>query len=361
MINVPLFAMLLFVVLLCAFCALLLARGVARKVGLVDRPNHRKHHHGVIPLVGGLSVFSGISSLLLFSVPLPGFFAYLSGMSILMLVGMLDDRFEVSVAWRVAAQAVAAMIMMIPGGLTLQHLGYILGPDWDIELGWLNYPITVCVVWAAINAFNMIDGIDGLLGGLSCVSFMALGVLFYHHGDSALVLWSMAMIAALLPYCGLNLGIFGRRYKVFMGDAGSTMVGFSVIWLLLQGSQGENASLRPVTALWVMAIPLMDLVAIIYRRLRRGHSLFLADRQHIHHLLMRAGWSSRQACGLITLCAALLAAAGISAELLAIPEYLMLAAFLLVFGCYGYGIKGSWRLARIRRRMQRHASRQPLA
>ena len=105
----------------------------------------------------------------------------------------------------------------------------------------------------------------------------------------------------------LNLGILGRRYKVFMGDAGSTLIGFTVIWILLETTQGKTHPISPVTALWIIAIPLMDMVAIMYRRLRKGMSPFSPDRQHIHHLIMRAGFTSRQAFVLITLAAALLA------------------------------------------------------
>ncbi len=102
------------------------------------------------------------------------------------------------------------------------------------------------------------------------------------------------MIAAILPYILLNLGALGRRYKVFMGDAGSTMIGFTIIWILLETTQGKTHPISPVTALWIIAIPLMDMVAIMYRRLRKGMSPFSPDRQHIHHLIMRAGFTSRR-------------------------------------------------------------------
>ena len=91
-----------------------------------------------------------------------------------------------------------------------------------------------------------------------------------------------------------------------MGDAGSTLIGFTVIWILLETTQGKTHPISPVTALWIIAIPLMDMVAIMYRRLRKGMSPFSPDRQHIHHLIMRAGFTSRQAFVLITLAAALL-------------------------------------------------------
>uniref|UniRef100_UPI0026F111CE UDP-N-acetylglucosamine--undecaprenyl-phosphate N-acetylglucosaminephosphotransferase n=1 Tax=Lonsdalea britannica TaxID=1082704 RepID=UPI0026F111CE len=233
------------------------------------------------------------------------------------------------------------------------HLGYIFG-DWNLSLGPFNYLLTLFAVWAAINAFNMVDGIDGLLGGLSSVSFGAIGILLYHSGNHSLALWSFSMIAATLPYILLNLGAFGRRYKVFMGDAGSTMMGFTAIWLLLQSTQGEAHPINPVTALWIIAIPLMDMVAIMYRRLRKGMSPFSADRQHIHHLVMRAGFTSRQAFVLITLSAAVLAAIGMAGEFLPfIPEWLMLALFLLMFSLYGFCLKRAWRVARFVKRVKR--------
>lgn len=342
-------------VFLCSFFSLLLARHVARKTGLVDRPNHRKRHRGAVPLVGGISVYAGVCLLPLFIPELiPHFLIYLLCAGLLVLVGALDDRFDISIGIRATAQAVVAIIMMALAGLMLLRLGYILGPGWDIGLGVMRYPMTLLVVWTAINAFNMVDGIDGLLGGLSGVLFVGLGVLFYLHGSNALAFWSFAMIAAILPYSLLNLECLGRRYKVFMGDAGSTLMGFTAIWLLLQGSQGPESAIRPVTALWVIAIPLMDMVAIVYRRLHNGSNLFSPDRQHIHHLLMRAGLTSRQACLLITLAAALLAGVGITGEWLAVPEYIMFVLFLLVFGGYGYGIKRAWRVARVVRRIQRY-------
>lgn len=181
------------------------------------------------------------------------------------------------------------------------------------------------------------------------------------HGDSAfqdhqgdLALWCFAIIAAILPYIVLNLGILGRRYKVFMGDAGSTLIGFTVIWILLQSTQGKSHPMNPVTALWMIAIPLMDMIAIMYRRLRKGMSPFSPDRQHIHHLIMRAGFTSRQAFVLITVAAALLAAIGVLGERLQfMPEWGMLALFLLAFFMYGYCIKRAWRVARYIKRMKR--------
>ncbi|MEE3652555.1 MULTISPECIES: UDP-N-acetylglucosamine--undecaprenyl-phosphate N-acetylglucosaminephosphotransferase [unclassified Brenneria] len=333
---------------------LFLARKVARKIGLVDRPNYRKRHRGLVPLVGGISVYAGICfTFLITDQYIPNFRLYLACAGVLVFVGALDDRFDISVKIRAIVQACVAVVMMAFAGLSLHNLGHIFGP-WQMGLGPFGYLVTLFSVWAAINAFNMVDGIDGLLGGLSSVSFGAMGILLYLSGHVNLALWCFAMIAATLPYILLNLGVFGKRYKVFMGDAGSTMIGFTAIWLLIQTTQGVHHPINPVTALWIIAIPLIDMIAIMYRRLRKGMSPFSPDRQHIHHLMMRAGFTSRQAFVLITLAAALLAAIGVLGEsLFFVPEWVMLALFLLTFLLYGYCVKRAWRVARFIKRIKR--------
>ncbi|EDS6805783.1 UDP-N-acetylglucosamine--undecaprenyl-phosphate N-acetylglucosaminephosphotransferase [Salmonella enterica] len=341
-----------------------LARKVAIKIGLVDKPNFRKRHQGVIPLVGGISVFAGICFMFgLSDYYIPHLSLYLICAGVLVFVGAMDDRFDISVKIRAVVQAVIAVVMMVIAKLHLGSLGYIFGP-WELVLGPFGYFLTLFAVWAAINAFNMVDGIDGLLGGLSSVSFAAMGLILWFDGQTSLAMWCFAMIAAILPYIMLNLGILGRRYKVFMGDAGSTLIGFTVIWLLLETTQGKTHSISPVTALWIIAIPLMDMVAIMYRRLRKGMSPFSPDRQHIHHLVMRAGFTSRQAFVLITLAAAILAGVGVAAEYSHfVPEWVMLVLFLLAFFLYGYCIKRAWKVARfikrVKRRLRRHRKNRP--
>ena len=344
---------------------LFFARKVAKQVGLVDKPNFRKRHQGLIPLVGGISVYAGICfTFAIANAYIPHAMLYLGCAGVLMFVGALDDRFDISVKFRATVQALIGLVMMVVGGLYLRSLGYIFG-SWELVLGPFGYFLTLFAVWAAINAFNMVDGIDGLLGGLSSVSFAAMGMILWFDGQTSLALWCFAMIAAIVPYIMLNLGILGRRYKVFMGDAGSTLIGFTVIWILLETTQGKTHPISPVTALWIIAIPLMDMVAIMYRRLRKGMSPFSPDRQHIHHLIMRAGFTSRQAFVLITLAAALLAGIGVLGEYThVIPEWGMLLLFLVAFFLYGYCIKRAWKVARfikrVKRRMRRKSTAGPI-
>jgi UDP-GlcNAc:undecaprenyl-phosphate GlcNAc-1-phosphate transferase len=345
-------------VFLFSFLFLFVARKMANIIGLVDKPNYRKRHQGMIPLVGGISVYAGICfTFLITDYRIPHSSLYLLCAGLLVFVGALDDRYDISVKIRALVQAGVAVAMMSYANLTLRNLGHIIGP-WEMLLGPFGYLFTLFAVWAAINAFNMVDGIDGLLGGLSCVSFGAMGIVMYDSGHMELALWCFAMIAATLPYILLNLGILGPRYKVFMGDAGSTLIGFTVIWILLQSTQGESHPMNPVTALWLIAIPLMDMIAIMYRRLRKGMSPFSADRQHIHHLIMRAGFTPRQAFVLITLSAAILAAIGVIGEHLSfVPEWVMLILFFFAFLLYGVCLKRAWRVARFIKRIKRRFRR----
>lgn len=336
-----------------ALLILFIARKVAVKVGLVDKPNARKQHSGHIPLVGGVSIYLALWILyVLHAEWLPHFTLYMVCATVLLVVGVLDDRFDLPVLPRVGVQALVAVAMMWPG-LHLASFGGILFGK-ELVLGIFGYLITLLAVWGAINAFNMVDGIDGLLGALSCVTFGALSIVFYLGGNMAMAQWSLCLLAASIPYILLNLGIpWGRKFKVFMGDAGSTLIGFTVIWLLVLASQGPQAVMNPVTALWLIAVPLMDMATIMVRRIRRGDSPFKPDREHLHHILMRAGLSPRQTLAAIVGFAALLAFLGILGEKAGVPEVLMLVSFLLIFGGYFWSITRIWRvLTWIRRSTQ---------
>jgi UDP-GlcNAc:undecaprenyl-phosphate GlcNAc-1-phosphate transferase len=154
----------LFSIFLFTTAFLFFARKMAKRVGLVDKPNFRKRHQGLIPLVGGISVFAGIC--FTFGIAdyyIPHAVLYLFCAGILVFVGALDDRYDISVKIRAMIQAIIAIVMMSVGKLYLSSLGYIFG-TWEMVLGPFGYLLTLFAVWAAINAFNMVDGIDGLLG-----------------------------------------------------------------------------------------------------------------------------------------------------------------------------------------------------
>lgn len=329
----------LFFIFLFALSMLFLLRKIAQIewISLLDKPNERKLHQGSVPLVGGLSI---CLSILYFIYTHPTILSHsgLYSISIIILVGIgvLDDKFDISVWIRMLVQGGLALIMMYLADIKLTELGGLFGLGNIILPGFVAEIITVIAVIGAINAFNMVDGIDGLLGGLASVTFASIGVLFFLNGFYRQAYLCSVFIVVMLPYIMFNLGFFGRTRKVFMGDAGSMLIGYTVIWLLISASQVQNGqlSLRPVTALWLIALPLFDMTAIMIRRIRRGDSPFKPDREHLHHICQRIGLNPSQTlfaiCGLATLFAAF----GIIGEVFQLPEYIMFSIFMLCFVLY---------------------------
>lgn len=335
-----------------SFCCLFVFRKLAKRIGLVDKPNARKTHQGVIPLVGGVSIFITLAvSFVMFIGPSSDLWLYLGCATILVVTGVIDDRYDISFKIRLVIQAGVSLAMIIIGEKSLHNLGFLMGSEAiELSVGFSTL-ITILGVIGAINAFNMVDGIDGLLGGLASVTFSALGYMFYIDGNLQPAIFCAMLVTAMLPYIMLNLGIpLGRRFKVFMGDAGSIFIGFTVIWLLIEASQGPDVTeIRPVTALWLIAVPLMDMATIMVRRMRKGQSPFQPDREHLHHICQRIGLSSTMSLIFICALAMLLAAVGIWSDIYKINETWMFIAFLLVFVTYFLVINYIWRIVTVLR------------
>jgi UDP-GlcNAc:undecaprenyl-phosphate GlcNAc-1-phosphate transferase len=141
-----------------------------------------------------------------------------------------------------------------------------------------------------------------------------------------------------------NLKKSPKKGKIFMGDAGSMLIGLTVAWLALYGTQTENVSFKPITVLWLMAIPIMDMVAVMLSRIRRGDSLFKPDKEHLHHILMNRGFSPRKALFLISLPSFLFALLGVLGHLLLIPDIVMLGGFIFLLSFYIYLKQGKFYL-----------------
>lgn len=336
-----------FFVFITSFCMLFICRKLAKAVGLVDKPNARKHHQGVIPLVGGVSIFL---TLIVTSFLFPQLKVvsplFISCATILVVTGVIDDRYDISFKARLIIQTIISLVMIGVGNKSLHSLGYLMGSD-VIELSVASsVVITVLGIIGAINAFNMVDGIDGLLGGLASVTFGALGFVFLINGNTDLAIFCGLIVTAMMPYILLNMGFpLGRRFKVFMGDAGSIFIGFTVIWLLIEATQGPNVTpIRPVTALWMIAIPLMDMATIMVRRIRKGHSPFKPDREHLHHICQRLGMSNHMALFIICLMASIMAGVGIWADMTLVSESIMFISFLCIFAVYFFVISHIWRI-----------------
>ncbi|WP_340700065.1 UDP-N-acetylglucosamine--undecaprenyl-phosphate N-acetylglucosaminephosphotransferase [Vibrio harveyi] len=329
-----------------SFATLFLMRKVAKRIGLVDKPNARKLHNGAVPLVGGISICLVLAQYLTFNPDtIEHSWLYLLCICVLTIVGAVDDKTDLSFKVRLGIQAILSIVMMKIAGLELNKLGDMFGIG-EVSLGWAGSLITIIAVIGAINAFNMVDGIDGLLGGLSIVTFGALAFLLQVDSQHGLAYLCVVIIVAMLPYIFMNLGMLGRERKVFMGDAGSMMIGFTVIWLLLGVSQTGSSEplMRPVTALWLIAVPLMDMAAIMIRRIRRGDSPFKPDREHLHHIFQRLGLGPKQTLVAICFIANLYAGFGIYGEATNISEVTMFVLFISCFVIYSIILAYIWKI-----------------
>lgn len=306
-------------------------RPLARRIGLVDTPDSRKRHRGRVPVIGGLCFFAGtIAGLAYFGYVGPFVAGLLVGGMVIVLLGMLDDLYDLKAGTRLLIQAGAVVLVMAATGVYVQSAGALFGGG-EVRLLWLGVPFTVVAVVGLVNAFNMLDGIDGLAGSLAMVSIAAIFAFSGGQWPMPSVLLVLLLLgAALVPYLLVNLGWPDGR-RIFMGDAGSMLIGFVLAWSLVYLSQRGDL-LAPVDVLWCVALPVMDTLAVMYQRMRKGMSPFKADRRHLHHMLLDAGLSSRKTLTLIVVSGGALAASGYAMRDLA--EGLSLAAFLGVLGVY---------------------------
>lgn len=325
------------------FICIRFGKPVAIKLGLVDTPTARKAHTGSIPLVGGIAIFIGVLLASMVFLPKSQILnIYLIAAALIVFTGVLDDYYELPVKPRIVAQILVASMMIFGANLYLDNLGNLFGFG-DINLGVLGTVFTIIAVVGAINAFNMVDGIDGLAGMLSMITFSALAFLL-NQNQNELFLLPVLFIAATLAYLMFNLEWpNGKFKKIFMGDAGSMLIGLTVVWLLVVGTQSELAAFKPVTALWLIAVPLMDMAAIMVRRVRKGQSPFKPDRDHLHHIFLRAGFSSGQTLALISFISFALTCVGILLEFVNTPQWLILISFVMVFTIYIYALNHIWR------------------
>jgi UDP-GlcNAc:undecaprenyl-phosphate GlcNAc-1-phosphate transferase len=296
--------------------------------GLVDSPDVRKQHSGHVPLTGGIAIFVT----LLFGTFTLGIAPYTYSMLLIaggvFAVGVFDDFRQISAGARLFLQFGSGVLLATYGGIAITDVGNLLGLG-NIPLLLLGVPLTALAVAGLSNAYNMIDGIDGLAVSVITLPLLVLYLLAL-QADHAMANALLLMLVPLVVFLLFNLGPNNRLLpKVFLGDAGSVTMGFLVTASLVYFSQGENALILPVTALWLVTMPLMDMLATMLRRFKHGHKLMQADRSHLHHTLIARGLGRRQVLLLLVTYAVICALIGLLLE--SVPEYLSLLCYFLLF------------------------------
>lgn len=332
-----------------AFVIVKVLKPIAYWADLVDRPGGRKQHEGLIPLIGGIAIYLSVFLTTLIFLEQPIFirlFLLAGGMIVFM--GMIDDRYDISPRTRLLGQVLICGIFVYGLDVRLDSFGNLFGLG-ELHLGWVGYPLTVLSLMGAMNAFNFLDGMDGLVGSVAMVSFVGLVALFGNNGDLNFQLLCMAFVGSTGAFLIFN--IWGRPSrknikKVFMGDAGSMFLGLSLGVLLVKGSQGESPAFSPVTSLWLVLLPMTDMFTIMYRRLKRGKSPMSPDRTHIHHMLLRAGFKKHQTLHIMVLIQLGFVTLGVFMMEQGYPDlasFMLVVAFVLL---YQLAMKRSWRLIR---------------
>jgi len=296
-------------------------RPLARGMGLIDRPGGRKMHVGEVPVIGGLAMAGGLAIGALYShTALEGFAFFLTATAVLVFIGALDDRYDLPASVRFLAQICAALLMVAGADVYAVDIGQPFFGS-PVELGWLSTPFSIVIVLTAINAFNMFDGSDGVAGIQALIALVFMGIACVIAGDTVCLPFVLGLAGCIVGFLIFNWpSKRTRSVRAFMGDAGSTMLGFSLAWLSLDLSQGPTRVISPVVALWIFALPIYDLFSSMARRVAQGASPFHGDSEHLHHLLRRFGYSSRQVAHVVLFASIASALIGVGAYLLGIPD-----------------------------------------
>ena len=264
---------------------------------LVDLPDRsRKFHKRPTPLTGGLGILLAllVSGKLYIDLNnltgyLPEFTFQLMVISVpLLILFLIDDLKGLKPLIRILIQCALSGYMIFSTGVYLESLGNLFGFG-NINLGLFGIPFTLFCVVGVMNAFNMMDGINGLCSGCAMLALILIGFSSGLIYDSMLVL----IIGSTLGFVIFNLGFLGKKRGVFLGDSGSNLIGFWVAWIAVYASQNQNYFIEPITMLWFISIPLLDCVGLIFSRIKKGLSWSTAGRDHIHHKLLKR-FTSRQ-------------------------------------------------------------------
>ena len=283
---------LIFVISIVAtFLAIGLIRPFAKKIGMIDIPSKRKSHLGNIPVIGGISIFIGMFASIIMDYNVNNFFiAYMVSSFLVLLLGLIDDLNPLSVTTRLMVQICIVSSMVYFTGLKFENFGHSFGLSSQISLGYFSYPITILGIVFVTNAFNLIDGSDGVCAGLSFLAMIGINsVILIRVGFNPNPI-TIALIGGLITFIWFNFSKSPKN-KIFLGDSGSLFLGYTIAFLLLYETQ-KNSYFSPISALWIVAIPIFDTLAVLVYRLKNSKKLFTPDQNHLHHFLGRLGFST---------------------------------------------------------------------
>ena len=279
---------------------------MANFIGALDMPNERKVHKVPIPRLGGLGIYAGfLLGYMLFGIHSVQMNAILIGSFIILVTGIFDDIKPVPAKWKLLAQTVGASIIPLYGGILLKDISAF---GLYLNFGILAYPITIIFIVAIINCINLIDGLDGLSSGIASIYFLTIGIIamLLNNSNGLDIILTSIMLGSTLGFLVHNF----NPAKIFMGDSGSMFLGYIIAVIALLGF--KNVTLTSfIIPILLLAIPILDTLFAILRRLINHKPLGEPDKNHLHHQLLRLKLSQKKTVIIIYIVDLLFASASI--------------------------------------------------
>jgi UDP-GlcNAc:undecaprenyl-phosphate GlcNAc-1-phosphate transferase len=284
-------------------------RKLAFRVGAVDKPNKRKVHRAPVPRIGGVAIFIGFLAALLIAGPEQKvIWGVIAGASILFVAGLFDDLLPkgLKAPVKLAVQVLAAWLVVHYFEV---RIAFFSSPvdEGLMPLGWFSEPLSIIWIVGITNTMNLIDGLDGLAAGVGSIAAFTLFITALALGRDQAAILLIALFGAALGFLPYNFS----PASIFMGDAGSTLLGYILAVASIIGVLKSSASLALSVPIFVLGIPIFDTLAAIIRRLKRGQHIFKPDGEHFHHRLLISGLSHKQAVLFIYYASMLLSLAGL--------------------------------------------------
>ena len=303
-----------------------LVRRFAFKIGAIDIPkDNRRMHKKPTPRIGGLAIIFGFTvATLCFAQPSRQLYGTLAGAAIIAVMGVIDDCKNLPAKLKFVIQIIAALVVVFAGDIKIDvftNPNFLSDNPYWVLPEWLSVTLTVIWIVFITNAVNFIDGLDGLAAGVSAIMSISLVFISIRVGEYSIAILGIALMGSCFGFLPFNF----NPAKIFMGDTGSTFLGFMLATLSIQGVFKSYAVISFAVPLLILGVPLFDALFAMIRRILRGQSPMTADRGHLHHRLVDMGFSQKQTVFILYAISGVL---GITAVLLA--ESGVLRALLLV-------------------------------
>lgn len=299
---------------------------ISLKLKLLDNPNQRRIHKKPTPNSGGIAIFlSMLPCLIYLSFQNTIYVGLLTSATFIISLGILDDKININPKIKLLGQCIAIGFLLFTGTL-IHGITNPLGGFLAFKI--LSYPITICWLIGIINAFNLIDGVDGLASSITSISCVAFAIISIKMNDYQTAMISFSLLASTLAFLKFN----NYPAKIFLGDSGSMLIGLVMGFMSINGVLKSTLSLTMFCPLLILAFPLSDTAYTIFRRLKNKQKLFSPDKKHFHHQLLDKGLSPPQIVLVFSSVSGILSAVAI---IITLPQEHRLYASILVISSIG--------------------------